>query len=237
MKSHILEGHGPLCASYKAHDNGDFRSEGDSFAFLHTVVTGLRNMESPDWGGWGGRFVRVRDNTWLDPVLEPGYRYPEGRWYTDSAWGRKQLRKDIRKDAALIAYLEPSWRWVDALQNDFAARADWCVEPYARANHPPVVALAHAADLRARAGETVKLVAQGTTDPDGDELSYRWWQYRDAGTFAGSLEVRDSAKAAASFTVPAAAPKGETIHMICEVTDSGTPRLTRYQRVVVTVVP
>lgn len=33
MKENILQGHGPLCSSYKAHENGDFRSEGDSPAF------------------------------------------------------------------------------------------------------------------------------------------------------------------------------------------------------------
>ena len=94
MRTNILENHGPLCALYKAHkkgdkgfDEGDFRSEGDSPAFLHTIPTGLRSVASPGWGGWGGRFVRVRDNTWLDPVLEPGYKYPKGRWYTGSAWG------------------------------------------------------------------------------------------------------------------------------------------------------
>ena len=86
MKEHILEDHGPLCALYKAHDDGRFRSEGDSPSFLHTIVTGLRSTESPDWGGWGGRYVRVRENIWLDPVQEAGYQYPEGRWYSSSAW-------------------------------------------------------------------------------------------------------------------------------------------------------
>ena len=92
MKSNILEGHGPLCSLYKAHskgdkgfEEGDFRSEGDSPAFLHLINTGLRSMESPSNGGWGGRYINVRDNTWLDPVPEPGYQYPKGRWYTKSA--------------------------------------------------------------------------------------------------------------------------------------------------------
>ena len=68
MKENILQNHGALCGSYKAHDNGDFRSEGDSPAFLHTINVGLRNLENPSWGGWGGRYVLVRENTWLDPV-------------------------------------------------------------------------------------------------------------------------------------------------------------------------
>jgi len=86
MKSHILENHGLLGALYKAHEagdeefeDGDFRSEGDSPAFLHAIPTGLRSMESPGFGGWGGRYTNVRGNTWLDPVPDSTYQYPEGR--------------------------------------------------------------------------------------------------------------------------------------------------------------
>ena len=242
MKANILENHGPLCSLYKAHakgdkgfSEGDFRSEGDSPAFLHTIPTGLRSMESPGWGGWGGRFVRVRDNTWLDPVLEPGYKYPKGRWYTGSAWGRTRLKKGIANDAALTAYLKPQWRWLDAIQNDFAARADWCVKPYDQVNHAPVVKLAHALDLKVQPGQKVSLSASGTTDPDGDELTYRWWQYQQADTYEGAIDIVNARKQDASFTVPGHGGKGKTIHIICEVTDKGTPPLTRYQRVVVEI--
>jgi hypothetical protein len=235
MKQHILEGHGPLCALYKAKENGDFRSEGDSPAFLHLVDTGLRSLESPDWGGWGGRYVRVRDNTWLDPVPEPGYQYPEGRWFTGSAWGRRAMREGNQDPKLVAEYFAPIARWTDAVQNDFAVRADWCVKPYAEANHPPVAALAHAPDLMARAGESVTVSAAGSSDPDGDRLSYRWWHDRDAGSYQGAVHVRDAHQQAASFSVPGDAAAGQTIHLICEVTDSGTPRLTRYQRVIVSV--
>ncbi len=244
MKANILENHGPLCSLYKAHakgekgfSEGDFRSEGDSPAFLYNIPNGLRSDESPDWGGWGGRFVKARENTWLDLVAEPGYQYPAGRWFTNSAWGRERLKKEIPNDAALIAYLEPQWRWIGALQNDFAARADWCVKAYAEANHPPVVALAHSRDLNVRPGATVPLSVRGSNDPDGDALTYHWWQYRDAGSYDGTVEIRDAKDQDASFTVPGNAGKGETLHIICEVTDAGTPPLTRYERVVVTVEP
>ncbi|MEX0332433.1 MAG: nucleoside hydrolase-like domain-containing protein [Puniceicoccaceae bacterium] len=243
MKENILQNHGPLCELYKAHVDGDkgyvegdFRSEGDSPAFLHTIVNGLRNMESPDWGGWGGRYLRVRENTWLDPVPETDYEYPEGRWYTASAWGRERLRADIPDDKKLMAYLKPIWRWTDTLQNDFASRADWCVNEFAEANHPPLVALGHATDLKARPGEPVVLSAAGTTDPDGDELEYRWWQYRQAGSFDGTIEIMDADNQDASFTLPADIGIGQTVHVVCEVTDRGTPRLTRYQRVVVEII-
>ena len=38
-----------------------------------------------------------------------------------------------------------------------------------------------------------------------------------------------------SFVVPADARTGDTIHLVVEVRDSGSPQLTRYQRVVVHV--
>jgi hypothetical protein len=244
MRPHILENHGPLCALYQAHGPGDagfaagdFRSEGDSPAFLHLVPTGLRSSESPDWGGWGGRFVRVRDNTWLDPVPEPGYRYPDGRWYTETAWGRQRLKKDIPNDATLRVYLEPQWRWIAAIQNDFAARADWCVKDFKFANHPPVVTLAHADNLTVRAGDQISVSAAATTDPDGDRLSFQWWQDQDASTCRQATTIARRDDATTMVTVPATATAGQTIHLICEVTDHGAPRLTRYRRVVVTITP
>jgi len=235
MKKNILEDHGPLCALYKAHDDGRFRSEGDSPSFMHIIVTGLRSMESPDWGGWGGRYIRVRENIWLDPVQEQGYQYPEGRWYSSTAWGRERLRKNIQNDKELMAYLKPIWRWADAFQSDFAARADWCIKSYDEANHPPVVKLAHARDLKVRHGDTVALSANGTKDPDGDELTYQWWQYKEADTYDGTIEIKDAGQKVASFAVPDDAGEGQTIHIICEVTDNGVPSLTRYQRIIVEV--
>lgn len=235
MNSNILTDRGPLTALYKAHDDGRFRSEGDSPAFLHVIPNGLQSWRSPDWGGWGGRYVLVRQNTWLDPVQEEGYVYPEGRWYTSTAWGRTRLRQGIENDTLMRQYLKPMWRWIPVIQNDFAARADWCLKSYEEANHPPVVVLGHANELKAKPGDTINLSAQGTNDPDGDELSFCWWQYEEADTYNGSIEIRDAEKQDASFIVPDDAGKGETIHVICEVTDAGTPPLTRYQRVVVTV--
>jgi hypothetical protein len=235
MNQNILQDHGPLLALYKAHDDGRFRSEGDSPSFLHCIDTGLRNLEYPDWGGWGGRYVRVRENTWLDPVLESGYKYPEGRWYSSTAWGRQRAREEIANDQALMAYLKPMWRWINALQNDLAARADWCVKSYTKANHPPVAKLAHAIDLKARPGQKVSLNAEGSADPDGDALSYHWWQYQEADTYEGTIDIVDARKPDASFMVPGGAAEGKTIHIVCEVTDNGTPPLTRYQRVVVEI--
>lgn len=235
MNSNIKNGHGDLCALYKSHDNGDFRSEGDSPAYFHVIPTGLRNEEHPDWGGWGGRYVKVRENTWLDPVEEEGYEYPEGRWYTSNAWGRTRLKKEIPNDTMLLNYLEPSWRWVDVLQNDFAARADWCVKSYEDANHAPIVRLKNKLDILAKVGDRINLSADGTKDPDGDKLTYKWWYYKEAGRYKGEVAISGSNKIKSSIVVPSDAKKGDTIHIICEVTDNGEPFLTRYQRTVITV--
>jgi hypothetical protein len=109
------------------------------------------------------------------------------------------------------------------------------VESYENANHQPVVKLAHANDLKAKPGEMVNLSAEGTVDPDGDKLKYRWWQYEEADTYKGTVRVKRANKNKANFEVPADAAKGDTIHIICEVTDKGKPALTRYQRVVIEI--
>ena len=246
MKSRILEGHGPLCSLYKAHNdgdkggfkNGDFRSEGDSPAFLYCINTGLTNgkMDHPDWGSWGGRYAKVKNNTWLDPVPVPGYTYPKGRWYTSTAWGRQYMKNEYpnHKDY-MVEYFKPIARWTDAFQNDFAARADWCVKSYKEANHPPVVELKNDLSIMATPGSKIKLSAKGTTDPDGDKLNYKWWQYKEVGTYKGNIEIKDADQRDAFFIVPEDASMGKTIHIVCEVKDNGSPALTRYRRVIVKI--
>lgn len=251
MKLNILEDHGALCSLYKAHVPGshglsgdtaffpgDFRSEGDSPAFLHLINTGLRNTESPAYGGWGGRYVNVRSNTWLDPVPVSEYKYPEGRWYTNTAWGRKYMREEYPENSDLMReYFEPLAHWTDALQNDFATRADWCIKSYEDANHPPVVVLKNDPDITAKPGTRIQLSAEGTSDPDGDEMSYNWWKYNDAGTYQRNISIGNETGRDVSFGVPDDLENGETIHIICEVKDNGTPALTRYQRVIIKAGP
>ena len=116
--------------------------------------------------------MKVRENTWLDPVPFEGYRYPEGRWYTGTAWGRNYMRSVYpERQDQMADYFKPLVRWTDAMQKDFAARADWCVMPPEEANHPPVVQLDHPPDLTVKPGTEVKLSARGSFDPDGDEFS------------------------------------------------------------------
>jgi hypothetical protein len=251
MNSHILEGHGELCSLYKAHmpgshglsgdtafNVGDFRSEGDSPSFIYAINTGLRSMESPDFGGWGGRYIKIRENTWMDPVPVPDYEYPEGRYYTKTAWGRSYMRNDYPEHQNLMnVYFKPLTRWADVLQNDFAARADWCVKSYDEANHPPVVKLNHPLDLTAKPGDSIQLSAKGTYDPDNDELIYNWWFYREPSDYKGEVEIENNNLRDATLIIPKAIDSEMKLHVICEVADKGIPHLTRYNRVIINIVP
>ena len=225
---------GPLGAEYPL---WEFLMEGDTPSFLNLINNGLGDPERPDWGGWGGRYelYTPRPMKWhLVPETRPIWTDADdevlgvdGRWHDDNH--------------ATI------WRWREAYQNDFAARMDWTIKPYAEANHPPVPKLGHAAARTVKRGARVDLNAEGTSDPDGDAVSYAWFYYHEAGTFPLSsarsgqpLEIRNHDQAKAWFIVPTGrvmAPGLGAMHIILAVTDHGTPRLTRYQRVIVTVEP
>lgn len=100
---------------------------------------------------------------------------------------------------------------------------------------PPIVRLKNTRlDLDTVPGDVVTLDATATTDPDGDRLSFRWWHYLEAGTYSSNT-LPESRAAIAQVTIPEDAKPGQKIHMICEVTDTGNPPLTRYQRVVIRI--
>jgi hypothetical protein len=244
MREHILEGHGPLLKKYYAYGDGqkqagdpehihgialdsfnqsrlgkawgpfepyDFISEGDSPAYLHLIDVGLGNLEHPEYGGWGGRLVQsdILPNRWED-----GPQVRDFNPYRDSL------------DATY-----PQTRWIPAIQEDFAARADWCVAGYAAANHPPHVWIDGDKNIRVAPGQSVALTGMAE-DPDGDLLRFKWWVYREAGTYSGSppLEGADSPKV--SLIIPQNFEAGQTLHLILEVRDQAEHPMTRYQRVI-----
>ena len=223
---------GPLGKEYP---HWEYLMEGDTPSFLNLINNGLSDPEHPNWGGWGGRYelytprkqkMHLQEETrplWTD--AEDEVLGTDSRWHTGNH--------------ATI------WRWREAFQNDFAARMDWTIKPYDEANHPPVPQLGHSDRLTARPGDVVALSAEGSSDPDGDSLSYNWFYYGEAGTLLTSsgtsgqpVMIRNFDQVRASFTVPTGRvmpPGTGTMHIILDVTDHGTPRLTRYRRVIVDV--
>ena len=88
-----------------------------------------------------------------------------------------------------------------------------------------------------RPGDRVILDARDSTDPDGQDLQFEWRYYAEAGTYQGPLpELAGAATAQASFVAPEVAATA-TLHLLLIVTDHGSPPLSRYQRVIVTVSP
>lgn len=217
MRDNIRNNHGSLCSAYPRPNawvvnifpalkpvGGDaFISEGDSLSYFHTMNTGLRSHEHPSYGGWGNRFGLSSGSTWVD-VKDGGIKQKSG------------------------------YRFLAALQSDWAARADWCVKStYATANHHPKPVVQGGVDRSAIAGSTLTLSAIGTTDPDGNTLSYKWWQYQEADSATAAVPIANATTPTCFFTIPN--EKGRSVHVILEVTDNGKPALTRYQRVIVTV--
>ena len=74
------------------------------------------------------------------------------------------------------------------------------------------------------------------SDPDGDQLSYQWIYYREAGNSVYWLQLNNAGYAEASFTAPSMG-KPQEMHFVLALTDSGRPALTRYKRVIVRVDP
>ncbi|WP_235336217.1 DUF1593 domain-containing protein [Pontibacter korlensis] len=227
LRENIQENHGPLGAEYP---DVAYLMEGDTPSFLYLISNGLNNPEHPNYGGWGGRyeFYKPRSQKW--------FSQPETRPIWADAVDEYFSPIDSHYHTSNKVTI---WRWREEFQNDFAARMDWCVKDYRQANHPPVPALAHTENLSARSGEEVKLSAKGTTDPDGHELTYQWFHYPEPGTYAsyeGAIKVEHADAMEAKVKAPHVdAP--ETAHFILKVTDKGSPRLTRYKRVVLHIQP
>ncbi|MEO6452964.1 MAG: nucleoside hydrolase-like domain-containing protein [Ginsengibacter sp.] len=186
----------------------DYISEGDTPSFLYTLNTGLRSYENPTYGGWGGRFVRL-----------PGFK----NVYTDATDDG-----DVKKPLA---------RWINDVNNDFASKLNWCIAPkFSDANHKPLINLKTKSDITVKPGEKIFLNANGTKDPDGNTVTYKWWQYKEAGTYQGTINIENASADKTSFTIPRDTNHG-TIHIILEVSDNGTPPLVSYKRIIVTVSP
>jgi hypothetical protein len=220
LNAHVREGHGPLGALYPprtwtAPNPHSALKEGDTPSWFFFLPNGLSDPDHPEWGGWGGRYVRQEGRLFRDAP--------------DTVDGHTDARATV-------------WRWRPAFQNHFAARMDWCIAAeFSQANHNPV-ALLNGDDSRrilmltGRSGETVTLSSRGSSDPDGHHLTTRWFLYREAGTCTEPVPLSAETGEETTLTLPQV-PREATIHVILEVADDGAPPLTSYRRAIVHVQP
>lgn len=121
-----------------------------------------------------------------------------------------------------------------AAQRDFAARLKWSVtSKYADANHASVITIKGPLNILVSPGERIRLNAS-VTDPDGDIVYVRWWQFR-VGTYPGEVDISNGNASRTRIIIREDAVAGQTNHMVVEVTDNGSPSLTSYQRIIITV--
>ena len=206
---------------------GEFLGEGDTFTFFNLVGNGLAAWRDETPGGWAGWVV-------ANPALRTvSSRASEGGATSFEAFMRSL--EGIGPEGPSTRPPSPRPNFTPAAQNDFAARMKWAVTPtYAGANHEPEVAVRGKARIAARPGDTVRL--EGIVrDPDGNAVAVRWWRWKDVDSYPGDVSIANPDALTTNFKVPDDAIPGQTIQLVLEVTDSGTPPLTRYRRVVVSV--
>lgn len=202
-------------------------TEGDSPSFLYVYSNGLNDPEHPEYGGWGGRFSKekARNIRGMDFIEKSGKSeavFDDYYMIVSAPEGNQAIKK-----------------WERAIHNDFAARMIWSQEAnFANANHHPIVNVngntgRSTFRLSANPGETIVLSCAESYDPDNDELEYLWSVYEEPSTYTGMPAISAPNDNICRISVPDDIGDGE-IHIILEVTDKGTPRLTFYRRIVIT---
>ena len=102
---------------------------GSTPSFMPLIRNGLEQHTDYTLGGWGGR-----------PEYKNGNHMQDGN--------------DLKNGVPDSHYTFQ--RWLPAIQNDWAARADWCVaDEYSKANHQPVARILGESVRTVRPGEKI----------------------------------------------------------------------------------
>ena len=213
----------PLGAHYP---NRIWAIEGDSPSFLYVYSNGLNDPEHPEYGGWGGRFSKDR------------IRNIRGMDFIERSGKSEAIFDDYYMIGSAPEGNQSIKRWEQSIHNDFAARMIWSQEKhYDKANHHPVAAYngdmgRKPVYLYAKPGDTVILSASGSYDPDNDDLEYFWSLYEEPSDYEGNVILDDAGGRDCQIIVPERVGD-DGIHIILEVTDKGSPKLTSYRRIII----
>ena len=203
-----IQGKGALGKEYPDYKWG---VEGDTPSFLYVMPNGLNDPEDPHQAGWAGYHERglcadsltTAWTSWQEPVISISVGY-KTRFYPDEI-------------------------------NDFMARMQWADE--GQGNHNPQVVINGSDGLQpihiqAKAGESIRLDASSSIDPDGDKLTFLWWQQPEIGKTKATIDP--SNQSIATIQIPSDVTS-DTIHIICEVHDDGPFHLVSYRRIIIEI--
>jgi hypothetical protein len=203
----LIQGKGNLGKAYPTYKWG---VEGDTPSFLHVMPNGLHDPDQPEQIGWAGCSKRGM--------------CPDSLTTAWTNW--QQPQKSISRGYEEYFY--------SAIFNDFAARMEWAQK--GKGNRNPYVIVNGCKGispliLSARGGETVTLNASRCYDPEGNQLSFKWWIQKDVGACPGDVAIMEKGSQA-DILIPNNASRVE-IHVICEVTDNGLIPLSSYRRIII----
>lgn len=237
--------------------------EGDTPSFLGLINNGLASAMSPTFGGWGGRYVWRQYYGESRPTwTQGGDAFPgkdnsrdtvvgaDGRSYTSDQATIWRWRQAFQHDFAA----RMQWTVADRTQ----ANHNPVVAVNGQSGKAPLL-------IDARVDTPIEVDASASRDPDGHALTFRWFYYAEAGTGiptrpvlagrptqvpGGSLETGGIASAPAGLREPpprvtierATAAKATLVprvagsaHVILAVEDNGSPSLTSYRRLILTI--
>ncbi len=195
--------------------------ESDTQSWTHLIQNGLNSPAKPEWGGWAGRY---------------SYNSSYGILWNDQ---QDYYNGSRHRDNTLIRWSIPNnATQSEQIQDDFKARILWAqTSSYGKANHHPnAIVNNHNSNeafvINLEPGSTIQLNASGSSDPDGDNLGFKWDYYKEVSNY-DNLNLSSTSENIINISAPSDFTKGKQAHIILHVYDNGTPRLTSYKRIII----
>ncbi|KAJ0382982.1 hypothetical protein COL922a_011419 [Colletotrichum nupharicola] len=184
--------------------------EGDTSAFLPLVQNGLGDIDHPEWGSWGCRYVQVDA-----PTAAHRSVYSDTADYVEGADGRAYSSK-----------FATIWRWREAYQYDFTARMQWTINGnFEENNHQPFVVVngscgPSAIELPYKFGDQIVFDTSESWDPDNDGIPL----------VSNNLNITSLNS---DGSIVAVEPqRNQTMHLILSITDNSDMPLVAYRRLI-----
>ena len=231
MKKNIHNGKSALMDEYHLMKDGcKVEGEADVYQFgVHGVLDfGFPNVPAQYFEQYD--FIGEGDSNTYIPLLPFGlkgnenYRYPGllGCLLT----GDTEAEIPYNPQTGKYEKYNP---FIKSYQEDWVARARWCYQEYAEANHAPVVEIEND-HITAKPSESV-VISADVFDPDHDEVKTVWEIYPQYNHYEGKanlLRVWEQTSRNTYFTVPDDAKAGDEFVLILRAQDVNETPMTTY---------